>query len=63
MYRGSCVKSYPKNELEVIDKSYANHKRRVENFSSNSNAGKHHPIVIWKKLYRLISFNFRKIEK
>ena len=28
MYRGSCVKSYPKNELEVIDKSYANHKRR-----------------------------------
>ena len=63
MYRDNCVKSYPKNGLEVIDKSYANHKRRVENFSSNSNAGKHHPIVIWKKLYRLISFNFLKIEK
>jgi len=48
MYHDSCVKRYPENGLEVIDKSYANHKRCVENLSSNSYAGKHHPIAIWE---------------
>ena len=40
MYHDSCVKRYPENGLEVIDKSYANHKRCVENLLSNSYDGK-----------------------